>query len=381
VNSSLNSENQPVSLSWAFRVLCHVAGADHARLVGCPLGDKQFAGRIGLQLVASSTFLFAIFSSSLLIGFGGNTVSDVTVVVMAFVAAAVVLLVDIGIVQSDFHKHGLELARDGGFGGGSRAWAKSRRVATVGLRLALSMTIAFAFATFFELRLFGADIVRQLEADYRNANVALFQEVQAAYGQNIDGVDAEIARSNARLDALARQETELRGKLFGTGDADPGIDALLKGIARLTAAKQAADAEGLRRSDDAVNELYGVKETAEQSGERGDGPLHKAAVARAMLAKQESAQLAQEIAAAQSQLADLRARRSSEAEHSHADFTASGLTDTVIVGPITFATDFETMSGIDVSQFQGTIERFRRAQDRAHTGRRLVPSSRYGGMA
>jgi GH25 family lysozyme M1 (1,4-beta-N-acetylmuramidase) len=35
---------------------------------------------------------------------------------------------------------------------------------------------------------------------------------------------------------------------------------------------------------------------------------------------------------------------------------ASGLTDTFIVGPISFAPDFEMMSGIDVSQFQETID-------------------------
>lgn len=319
--TSTASEDRRPRVGWGFRMACHLAGVDHQRIADCPLGDKQFAGRIGLQLVASSTFLFAIFSSSLLIGFGGDMLSNAIVLAMALVAAAVVLLLDIGIVQSDFHHHGLELARDRGFGTGNPHWARSKRFATVGLRLALSMTIAFAFATFFELRLFGADIARQMETNYRSANAELFRDVQTAYDQSVGEIEAEISRDNARLDVLADQETEIKGKLFGTGNADPEIDTLLQTIARLTAAKQVADAEALRRSGDAVNELYGVKETADQSGAPGDGPLRKTAVARAALAEQESARLAQEISAAQAQLAALRARLSSEAKRGSANLT------------------------------------------------------------
>ena len=322
-SKSAASEQQRPRARWGFRMACHLAGVDHQRIADCPLGDKQFAGRIGLQLAASSIFLFAIFSSSLFIGFGGNIVSDAVIVVIALVAAAVVLLIDIGIVQSDFHHHGLELARGRGLEVGNAKWAKARRFSTVGLRLALSMTIAFAFATFFELRLFGTDIARQLETNYRSANATLFQDVQATYAQNIGRLEAEISRDNDRLDALTGQETEIQGKLLGTGDADPEMAPLLQTIAHLINARQAADEEAVRRSGDAVNEIYGVKETPKQSGKPGDGNLHKAALAHAALAKQESARLAQQIAAAQAQLADLRARRFREAQRSNADLTAA----------------------------------------------------------
>jgi hypothetical protein len=78
----------------------------------------------------------------------------------------------------------------------------------------------------------------------------------------------------------------------------------------------------LRRNGDAVNELQGVSETPDQSGDRGDGPRHKVAVARAALAKQESIRLAQEIAGVQSQISELRARRARELQYSKAELGA-----------------------------------------------------------
>lgn len=316
---SFNSENHSRKMPLIFRILCHLSGADHQRLANCPLGDKQFAGRIGLQLLVSSTFLFTIFAASLLIGFGKDVVSDVVVITMAFVTAAVVLLVDIQIVQSDFYQHGLELARDRGLDSGNTLWAKIKRPATVGLRLVLSMTIAFAFATFFELRLFGTDILRQIETDYRRANAVLFQDVESSYDANVKLVDAEIGRDNASLNTLNQQEADLRARELTAANADPEISSLLQTIARLMAQKEVADAEATRRNGDAVNEIQGVKETPEQSGNRGEGPLYRVAVARAELARQESARLAREIADSQSRLAEVRARHAGALEKAKAD--------------------------------------------------------------
>jgi hypothetical protein len=67
---SRTTNERPQFLQLMFRVLCHLAGTDHRRIADCPLGDKQFSGRTGLQLAISSIFLFTIFASSLLIGFG-----------------------------------------------------------------------------------------------------------------------------------------------------------------------------------------------------------------------------------------------------------------------------------------------------------------------
>jgi len=320
---SINSASQPRKLPLAFRILCHLSGADHQRLANCPLGDKQFAGRIGLQLLVSSAFLFTIFTASLLIGFGKDTVSDAIVVVMAFVTAAVVLLVDIQIVQSDFYQHGLELARDRGLGEGNSLWAKIRRPATVGLRLVLSMTIAFAFATFFELRLFGADILRQINTDYRSTNAVLFQDVQSSYDADVKLVDVEIGSDNATLNRLNREETALRARQLSAADADPEVSSLLQTIVRLTAQKEMVDAEVARRNGDAVNEFQGVKETPEQSGNRGEGPLYRVAVARAELARQESVRLAREIAVSQSRLAEVRARHAGALEKVKTDIATA----------------------------------------------------------
>lgn len=68
-----------------FRLLCNLAGVDHERLRSCPLGDRQFAVRIGLQLLFSLSFLFAIFASSVLIGFGDDMLSNCVVLAMAFI--------------------------------------------------------------------------------------------------------------------------------------------------------------------------------------------------------------------------------------------------------------------------------------------------------
>jgi len=297
-----------------FRTLCNVAGVDHDRIQTCPLGDKQFATRVGLNLLFSSAFLFSIFASSLLIGFGDDLVSDSVVITMAFVTAGVVLLVDIQIVQSDFYQHGLELARDRGLDDQFHLLAKIRRPATVALRLTLSMTIAFAFATFFELRLFGADIKRQIESDNRKANASLFQEIETAYDASVKLIEADRSREEATLSALNRYEAEIRGKLFGTSAIDREIADAVQKLQPLTAAKQAADIEALRREGDAVNELNGIRETADQSGMRGAGSRYRTAIHRATLARQESTRLAAEIKDVQVQISGLRDRRDHELE-------------------------------------------------------------------
>jgi Domain of unknown function (DUF4407) len=286
-----------------FSLLCNIAGVDHERLRSCPLGDRQFAIRIGLQLLFSSTFLFSIFASSLLIGFGDDSLSNCIVVAMAFITAAVVLLVDIQIVQSDFYQHGLELARDRGHEDSkNRLWAKIKRPATVSLRLLLSVTIAFAFATFFELRLFGSDIKRQIDADYRKANAVLFHDVETSYDAGLDLMAKEMSRQTAALSVLGEQETTVRRKLLENTEANREIDELTEKMNKLSAAKQAADAEVLRRQGDAVNEKNGVKESADHSGRKGEGSLYRNATERARLAALESARLMDEMTRVQSAL-------------------------------------------------------------------------------
>jgi hypothetical protein len=309
----------------SFRLLCNLAGVDHERLRGYPLGDRQFAVRIGLQLLFSSTFLFAIFASSLLIGFGDDTASDCVVLAMAFITAAVVLLVDIQIVQSDFHQHGLELARDRGHeDGNNRLWAKIKRPATVSLRLLLSVTIAFAFATFFELRLFGSDIMRQIDVDYRKANAALFHDVGTGYAAGLDLMTGEMSRQTAELTALGEQETALRRRLLENPEADREIDVLTEELNQLSAAKKAADAEVLRRQGDAVNEKNGIKESADHSGLKGEGSLYRNATERARLAALESARLLDEMTRAQSTLGEMRDKRERRTERTSA-FVAAEL--------------------------------------------------------
>jgi hypothetical protein len=311
------------SIQHIFRALCHLAGADHRRISDCPLGDKQFAARIGLQLASSSVFLFTIFTSSLLIGFGDDPVSDAIVMVIAFVTAVVILLVDIQIVQCDFYQHGFDLARDRGLEHSSFIWPKIRRLVTVLLRLGLSVTIAFAFATFFELRLFSSDIIRQIDSEYRTANGALFRDIRASYDTKVTQLSTEIDNEDAALSVLDLQKSELRTKNFTTVDDDSEMNGLAQRLARLESAKEATDVDVLRRDGDAINELHGIKETADQSGNRGDGPRYRAAVARAALAREESIRLNQEIRGVQSQIADLRGRRARESERINSALSSS----------------------------------------------------------
>jgi hypothetical protein len=322
---------RPRFLQFTFRALCHLAGTDHHRIADCPLGDKQFSARTGLQLAISSIFLFVIFASSLLIGFGEDPISDSIVIVMALVTGAVVLLVDIQIVQSDFYLHGFELTRDRRPKNGDFLWAKIRRPAAVILRLGLSVTIAFAFATFFELRLFSSDIIRRINDDYRAANARLFQEVRASYDAQVMQLSTDIANDDKALGDLTLQEAESRTKLFTTSDTDPEIGDLVQKLARLELAKETADIDVLRRGGDAVNELNGVKETAAQSGSPGDGPRHRVAVARATLAREESIHLGQEIQDIQSRIAGLRDLRARELEHANSTLrrSLSKLTDEI----------------------------------------------------
>jgi hypothetical protein len=320
---SSTTDERSQFLQSTFRALCHLAGADHRRISDCPLGDKQFAARIGLQLAMSSVFLFTIFTSSLLIGFGEDLVSDGIVTVMAFVTAAVILLVDIQIVQCDFYQHGLELARDRGLEHHNFIWPKIRRLVTVILRIGLSVTIAFAFATFFELRLFSSDIIRQIDNDYRKANAELFLDIQASYNAKVTRLSIEIANDDVALSALDLQDAELRTRHFTTTDTDGEIDGLAQKLARLELAKEATDTDALRRGGDAVNELNGVKETVDQSGSRGDGRRYKVAVARAVLAREESIRLSKEIRGVQRQIADLRGRRAREFERANSELSTS----------------------------------------------------------
>lgn len=298
-----------------FRLLCNLAGVDHERLRKCQLGDRQFAVRIGLQLLLSSVFLFVIFGTSLLIGFGDSSSSDIVVLAMAFVTACVVLLVDIQIVQSDFYHHGLELARDRGYGNAKNLlWTKVKRPATVSLRLLLSVTIAFAFATFFELRLFGADIERQIDADYRTANSKLFQEIEAEYDAGVESMATEISRQTHELSELREQEVALRRKFLLETEPNQEVEVLTERLNQLSAAKRAADAEMVRRQGDAINERNGVKESTENSGKRGEGNLYRNATEKAQLASVESERLQGEMTRLQSTIAEMREKRDRRSE-------------------------------------------------------------------
>jgi hypothetical protein len=96
-------------------------------LRNCPLGDKQFAVRTGLQLIFSSTFLFSIFASSLLTD--SATISRPT-------------------ASWPRPRPRIREWRQPLLGENQEAGGRT-------LRLTLSMIIAFAM--FFELRLFGTD--------------------------------------------------------------------------------------------------------------------------------------------------------------------------------------------------------------------------------
>ncbi len=196
--SDRSLKEQPRRVSWALRTLYHLIGDDHQS------------------------------------GFGNDPASDAVVIAMAFVAAVVVL------------HHGLDVARDRGFDGGSQLRAKMKRRALVALRLTLSMIIAFAFSTFFELRLF--------DAEPRSANATFFQEVRSPYDQKVARIEAEIAT----LDALNQQQVELKATLIAGSRTVPEIDALLEAVTRLTVAGGHAEGEALRRDGDAINEREGV---------------------------------------------------------------------------------------------------------------------------
>jgi hypothetical protein len=232
-----------------------------------PSAMVKVAGKSGISQARTR-----LGASLLLIGFGQDPISDGIVIAMAFVTAAVVLLVDIQIVQADFYLHGLELARDRGLESGSFIWVKIRRPTIVILRLGLSITIAFAFAAFFELRLFGSDIIRRIDDDHRTANARFFQEVRASYDARVIQLSTEITNDEKAQRWRIQRPWKF---LFNTSDADPEIKGLVQKLARLESAKETTDIDVLRRGGDAVDELNGVRETADQSGRPGDGPRHR----------------------------------------------------------------------------------------------------------
>lgn len=307
--NSHDTNRKTTDQSYVARLLSVVAGIDNDRLRNCPPGDRLFVARMGLQLLTSTTFLFGIFASAMLIGFGHDLLDVVIVLVMSFLAAGVVFLLDCGIVQADFYQQGLVLAKARGFGGPAGDFARAKRFAAAILRLVLSVVIAFAFATFFELRLFGNDIERQINLVYQKANATLYDEVARSYDGDIVQQDRELSRLAAVLTVLHSREDKLLGQATDPADLDREIASTVKALTDANEEKRASDAEAARRDGDAINEHWGEKEAEHQSGRPGDGNRFNNARERGALAKRTSERKAIEIQELHKLLEVLRERR------------------------------------------------------------------------
>lgn len=300
--------NHPKRPGIVSRLLLAIAGVDTERLRHCPPGDRLFAWRIAVQLIVSLLFVGMTCFLALQVGFDRKPGSTPVIAVAATLVALVIFLLDSAIIQSDWFQHGQTIAASHGLesNGSPSRW---RRPMTVALRLVLSTAIAFAFASFIELRMFSDDIAKEIDRTYKASNAVIFADVS----NEIDGREREtlaaITQVDVRIKDLQAQADRTRLAAPEVSDLDAEIKALIASIQQLTNRRSQLNIEIAQRTDDQIAELNGTKVDGRGTGHAGRGPYFETAKEMAKIRESEVGRLTQEIAAAEARLAALRDQR------------------------------------------------------------------------
>ena len=155
-----------------------------------------------------------------------------------------------------------------------------QRLLRVGIRLGISLVLAWIIAVFLELAIFSDTINERIRRDYLTANQGVFEKIDRYEAQ----VDAGIAQRRAALAALeAQYAAELAAPpapapssmVEATADADRQLKEISQREQNLRAELREIEAASVRYAEEMNAEELGLKLRANQSGRAGLGPRYR----------------------------------------------------------------------------------------------------------
>ncbi|MFZ5834776.1 MAG: DUF4407 domain-containing protein [Pseudomonadota bacterium] len=281
----------PKRLGYIARFFAALAGVNAERLALCPIDDRHAVMRTGIAMLCSFAFSVIVLTGALSVAFGGYALP---LALIAALMAGMIILIDHAIIQSHWFQSGLEDARVRGFDAGAPPPGRSQMLWMNGLRITLSLIVAFTMAGFVDLLIYNSDIQRQIAADHQAQNASVIARARAA----ADGEIAQAESELARLDGLLR---DVRAQAIAADElANAGLSAKRRHTATRLEALQAElpDLESAARAArlDVIAEENGIRDSANHSGIAGRGTRYRAAEARALLAERRLGEIKREIA-------------------------------------------------------------------------------------
>jgi|GEM_PF-3261973 len=278
-----------------------IAGVDRKTLSTCPASDKLWAAHLGASLCLS--FIVVLGVSYHATGYMIESVS--TRLLVSGVIALTVLMFDRALCQSDWFYQGT-LWDTAPIQSSAEAKQTAWRFVRVGIRLLMSFGLAWVIAMFLELAIFSGTINEKIEADRVAANQPIYNKI----AQYESGLNAEVARRQASIDALealhrdALTEAPAPEPNLQTrnDDIEQQIKALVVRESEIRGDIGQIDRTIQRYIADMNAEEFGMKASPNNSGRPGAGPRYEFAK------KQKEAFLVQR-AAREAEIAQLHVKR------------------------------------------------------------------------
>jgi uncharacterized protein DUF4407 len=289
------------------RALMRTAGIDLSLAETMPTDEQQQIKRVGLALIFGVTFQAICFSTALIVGYGLQWwTAPVT-----FVLCGIMWAYDTKFVASDWAAQGAAYCRlhrlitDTPW---SERWV---RPAATAIRWIMSLFIALTLAVFVLLQLFAPDIESYWRGIHRTQNAPLAAEATRRYEALIDDLLQRTRRYDEKLDQLTRERARVLEQAAPVSSLEAQISDLLAHIKDLEAAKAAAETRAAAQAESARAELRGIRVKPDNTGIAGKGAFYE--FHNDMMEQENSIirERTNEIAAANFEIAELRAQRAS----------------------------------------------------------------------
>ena len=198
-----------------------VAAVDEKLIKECPKIDRIWATHIGYMLSATFIVLFVIAYLSIDYFNSTKVVFDIDTNMMrleegkwsiwsilagvffAWVVASIIFMFDRSVFQSDWFAQTPYGIPQSGWQSVERAIVKLFRI---GVRLGISITIAYALSTFVELRIYESQIVEIMQKDHLTKNKKIYEQIKQ---KSID-IDNEIEQTRKERNLLRDRLDMLR---------------------------------------------------------------------------------------------------------------------------------------------------------------------------
>lgn len=185
-----------------------ILGIDEKRLQAMPRDEQRYYFRIAVQMAATFVFLFIMDYAALITALGQSPSALVMAGIMALVIAALVVLIDISIIDGSIFAHGeRELAKFIACQGEPII----QRLKRIAPRIVLALILSTTIGMFADLVIFKPEIDQMIEQVHRRENAALVEEVQSGIRREISDKQAAITALVAESDGLLKSMDTIEG--------------------------------------------------------------------------------------------------------------------------------------------------------------------------